>query len=357
MPRDTRVNIPERGMNKVNHAYAYGGAPLLKETVSNLLGIPIDHYIQINLKGIEMMIDALDGLSLTAEKDLRYTDRAGGLDIDIKKGTHVLKGKEAIQFLRFRQDSEGDIGRIRRQQHFLKRLAEKVSSMGTLFELPGLISKLNQTFQTDLKTKELIGLALGFKDVYQSGHIETGTIPGAIRLINGASYWKPDLNAMENSISNTLIGFNTHTLVVTPPSPNIQTPDVVASVEPRRQVTLSEVTRITEQTPLVTEKKVILNANLSVEVLNGVGKGGLAQLVASKLKKLDIKVTRFDNAGTFNYPETLIVDWKGKVESSLALAQELGIAPSNIIVYDRPNKKLDITIVIGQDWQQLFKND
>ena len=92
---------------------------------------------------------------------------------------------------------------------------------------------------------------------------------------------------------------------------------------------------------------------INVEVLNGLGLPGSAKVAARYLKKKGLKVSKFGNAGTFSYDETLIVDWKGNVSASLLLSKLLKIDPSKIIVYDKPSKTIDVTVVLGKDWKQL----
>ena len=116
IPRDTRVKLKGHGRTRINHAFSYGGVSLLKDTVSNFLDIPIDHYIQINLKGVEKFIDALGGVEINVKKELIYVDYAGDLYINVKPGKQKMMGKKAIEYLRFRQDNEGDIGRIKRDR-------------------------------------------------------------------------------------------------------------------------------------------------------------------------------------------------------------------------------------------------
>ena len=95
---------------------------------------------------------------------------------------------------------------------------------------------------------------------------------------------------------------------------------------------------------------------MKVEVLNGLGIKGVAQDAASLLKDHGIQVARFGNAGSFSYDETLIVDWKGNIEKVIVLANLLKIDPERIIVYDRPSKPLDATLVLGKDWNSIVES-
>ena len=197
----------------------------------------------------------------------------------------------------------------------------------------------------------MVNLALQFSDAFKSGNIDKGTVPGAITLIKGVSYWRPDISLMDKAIEKVLYGFNAKEKIVA----NVKTVDKEASLDKRRKLSIKEVSRITEQVEIIKEAPAAL-PGLIIEVLNGFGKPKAAQVAARFLKSKGIQVPKYSNAGTFSYTDTLIVDWKGNVESSLSLAQIMKIDPSKIIVYDKPDKPIDFTIVLGADWETL-KNE
>jgi len=131
----------------------------------------------------------------------------------------------------------------------------------------------------------------------------------------------------------------------------VKTVDKKASKEERRLVKSEEVVRVAEQGDLT--KNAFKQREFVVEVLNGSGRKGVAMGTAAFIKKKGIKVKRFGNAGSFKYDKTVLIDWKGSLEKALAIASLLQIDPQNIIVYDRPEKPLDATVVIGRDWETL----
>ncbi|RAP37197.1 hypothetical protein DID80_04420 [Candidatus Marinamargulisbacteria bacterium SCGC AAA071-K20] len=348
IPRDTRVNVEGHGYTKINHSYAYGGIDLLRGTVSNLLSIPIDYYVKLDLSGVSSLVDELGGLNVNVNKDLYYRDQAGDLYINLKKGKQHLDGSKAVQYLRFRHDDQGDIGRIKRQQQFIYVMANKVTSAGKLLELPLLIKRISKLIETDLKTKEMINVAFQFSEAFGAKNIQKGTIPGAITLIDNLSYWQPNITAIDKMVEKIIFGFDDHTMKV---DTKVATVDKAASKEPRRKVTMKEVSRVADQTDI--SKESISSVELKVEVLNGFGLKGEAQRTARFLKKHGFSVAKYANAGSFSYDDTLIVDWKGNLDKIVTLANFLEIDPANIIVYDRPEKPLDVTIVIGKNWLEL----
>ena len=144
VPRDTRVKIKGHGFDKINAAYAYGHERLSQDTVENLLGINIDHYIIINTKSFKNIIDAIGGIDIDVPKRMHYEDPwddDGGLVIDFQPGMQHMDGAKAITYVRYR-DEEGDLGRIRRQQDFVKACLDKIISPAILPKLPGVIREV-----------------------------------------------------------------------------------------------------------------------------------------------------------------------------------------------------------------------
>ena len=233
VPRDTRVPVKGHGLTKINHAYAFGGVNLLRETVSNLLSIPIDYYIKVDLKGVSKIIDVLGGLQVDVEKDLQYQDQAAGLEIDIKEGRQILDGEKAVQYLRFRQDRKGDIGRIERQQYFLQLLSEKMTQPASILRLPLLLKQTYDLVATDLGPKKMLNLAMQFNEAFRSGNIQKGTLPGAITLIDGVSYWRPNITGTDKLIQRVIFGFEKERELVVE---KIETADPEASRENRRKI-------------------------------------------------------------------------------------------------------------------------
>ena len=148
-PRDLWVDIPGRGKDKINAAYAYGREPLLVETIENLLKIRIHHVAKTNFDGFENMTDAVGGVRVYAEEASNGTGNGG--PVVIKEGWNDLNGEQALSVVRERYTlSEGDISRGRRQLAFLKALMLKATSPETIAN-PLKIAKF-----TDAATENLV---------------------------------------------------------------------------------------------------------------------------------------------------------------------------------------------------------
>src|SRR5579871_4430021 len=122
IPRDTRALIPGHGYDKINAAHAYGGAPLTTRATENLLGVTFPYYLELHVRGLVHLVDAVGGIDVRIPSNLDYDDNWDGLHIHLKKGYRHLGGAAAAGYARFRHDTLGDIGRVGRQQQVLDAL-------------------------------------------------------------------------------------------------------------------------------------------------------------------------------------------------------------------------------------------
>lgn len=199
IPRDTRVRIRNRGYDKINAAYAYGGISLAENTVENLIGVDLDHYFIINTKNFARIIDAIGGVDINVREYMYYEDPwddDGGLYIDFEPGLQHMNGKQAIQYVRYR-DSEGDIGRIARQQDFMRACMTKLTSPLIITKLPKIINEVTNSVQTDLSINELLAFA---GTIRSAGGLETAMAPGHPLYIDEISYWIPDVDYLREIV-------------------------------------------------------------------------------------------------------------------------------------------------------------
>ena len=205
VPRDTRVKIKGHGFDKVNAAYAYGKEKLSQDTVENLLGVSIDHYVIINTKSFKKIIDAIGGIDIDVPKRMHYEDPwddDGGLIIDFHPGMQHMDGAKAVTYVRYR-DEEGDLGRIRRQQDFVRAFMEKLVSPSIIPKLPTVIKEVMGSLETDLSFRQLLEFVGTLKESKNNG-LKTDMVPGKPLYIDGVSYWIPDLNKLRLTVADTL---------------------------------------------------------------------------------------------------------------------------------------------------------
>lgn len=202
IPRDTYAHIVGKNIKtKINHAYAYGGVDMTKDTVEEFLDIKVDHYVNIDFKGFASLIDALGGITIDVEKRMYYPAE----NIDLYKGVQKLNGEQALAYVRYRSDGLGDLGRVERQQKFLSILADRVMSLSTLWKIPKLVGVFRDNVDTDLSLREMISLANTYKS-FDVSKIKTSILPGEPEYINGVSYYISDPEETARLIDELLAG-------------------------------------------------------------------------------------------------------------------------------------------------------
>ena len=189
IPRDSKVYIAgDYGIQKINSAHAYGGVELAKETIENTLGVKVDRYIAVNTEAVVRLVDILGGVPVYVEKDMYYNDYSGKLNVGLSKGHHVLNGKQAEGYLRYRKDGLGDIGRTSRQQWFLRNLLTQLQTPQIITKIPEILNLINEYVKTDMSMYEISNFAAMAKD-FSLDHIEVATLPGAPSKKGAISYW------------------------------------------------------------------------------------------------------------------------------------------------------------------------
>lgn len=190
IPRDSRVEIAGHGLDKINHSYAFGGVPLVIDSVQNFLNIKINYYVKVDFNQFKKAVETLGGVDLVVEKRMKYTDRAGKLYIDLYPGYQHLNAEQAMGYVRFRHDKIGDIGRIQRQQNFIVAMAKKMLLPQNFAKIPAILKQLYYSLETNLDIAQLYEL----KDIYHNVNPDTmnmGMIPGYDTMISHISYFIP----------------------------------------------------------------------------------------------------------------------------------------------------------------------
>ncbi len=200
IPRDTKVILPGHAdPEKINAAYAYGGTLMAKQTVENLLQVPIHYYALANWRGFIDVVNLIGGVDIYVDKDMYYEDPYADLVIDIKHGFQHMDGETAGKYVRFRKDELGDIGRVQRQQKFMKAAAEQMFSIQNMSKISSLLATLDKYIETDLNTLTLLKAANTFK-IFGDDKVRTSMLYGKFDDESGVSYWAAD----EESVNKTL---------------------------------------------------------------------------------------------------------------------------------------------------------
>ena len=213
-PRDTRVPVLHNGeetLDKLSHTFRWGGLDLMLNSLSRFYGVRVDHTALIDLELFRKIVDTLGGVEIEVERDLSYEDKSASLVIDIKKGVQVLNGNDAEGYVRYR-DEEGDLGRIRRQQKFIRSFLSQVRSLKALGwesikilgRLPRFVMNLYKDIETDVSLDLFLKLIVGFSE-FGIKDIHYQTLPGMGEYIydfeqeKRISYFVADSGSLEES--------------------------------------------------------------------------------------------------------------------------------------------------------------
>jgi LCP family protein required for cell wall assembly len=163
--RDTVVPIPGHGMDKINAAYAYGGAALSIKTIKDWLGIPINHVVEINFQRFPELIDSMGGIDYTGGcvvSKINGGSRNGGYTLRLRRGTLHINGKQALALARTRHNlcnaREDDRTRAARQQKIFAAMRSRLTSPGAFIRLPWIAWNAPKTLRSDMSGPTLAGL-------------------------------------------------------------------------------------------------------------------------------------------------------------------------------------------------------
>ena len=188
IPRDTRVLINGRG-RKINEILPRYGVEVLKSLLEDLLHIQIGRHVEVGFQSFVNIIDIIGGLDIDIEKPMHYDDNWGKVHIHFEPGINHLDGRKALNYVRFRADAAADLGRIKRQQKFVKVLLEKALTPAVVVKLPQIISEVYRHIDTDFTLAEIYALARSFKNLKVD--FRNSSLPGEARYVDKISFFMP----------------------------------------------------------------------------------------------------------------------------------------------------------------------
>ena len=208
IPRDTyieRDGFVNNANNKINTVYTVKGIEGLEDMIRSLTGITVDKYATIDYDGVRAAVDAVEGVEVDVPFHMKYIDPYSDppLNIDIPAGEQTIYGDQAMEFLRFRKTNypgytgyaEGDLGRIKAQQDFVKSAVKKALSL----KLPKVVSSVYPHVDTNFSLTELTSLAVSSIGM-STENIEFHTLPGGTQTLNGLSFFIANTDEVMNLI-------------------------------------------------------------------------------------------------------------------------------------------------------------
>ena len=201
LARDTYVDIPGQGkQDKLNHAYAFGGASLAMDTVENYLNIPINHYVSINMAGLKELVNAVGGIEVN--NNLTFSQDG----YDFTTGKISLDGEQALSYSRMRyEDPNGDYGRQERQRKVIEGIVQKVLSLNSVSNYQEILTAVSDNMKTDLSFDDMKKIALDYRSAF--GKVKQDQLQGTGFMQDGVSYQRVDeqeLTRVQQELKNQL---------------------------------------------------------------------------------------------------------------------------------------------------------
>ncbi|MBU3228951.1 LCP family protein [Clostridium algidicarnis] len=315
IPRDTKIKINNKDI-KINSAYAFGGAKKTIEVVENMLDTTINYYIKLDYKAFTKFIDAIGGVNMDIEEDMKYDDEGQDLHIDFKKGKNVhLDGKKAEEFFRWRKNNdgtglaEGDLGRIKNQHIFMEKVTKKIKSPMMPLRIPKILSVIEENVETNMSPKIMV--KHGSKGVgLSSSNIKFSTLEGEPQYIKGISYFVYDKNKNKDTLQS-----------------------------------LQSVSKTASSSTIGGIDK----SKLKVKVLNGTNIEGLAKIYSNMLKNLGYQNIIIGNGEKLMESKAYIKDNNKDLKN--IIKQDFNI--KNLQSMEEKQGDFDIIIILGEDKKTL----
>lgn len=195
--RDTRVYVKGKAV-KINALFGIGGERLVTRGVEKITGLPVDYYLTMNFAGFRKIVDALGGVEFDVPFDMDYDDPDQDLHIHLRKGRQILDGRKAEQLVRYRKGNkrgegyeDGDIGRIKMQQEFLKEMVRQKAKLKYISKIDDIFYIIKDHVRTNAKIGD-ISRYIGYIKNMRDEDIKTFTLPGEAVFIGDASYFLHD---------------------------------------------------------------------------------------------------------------------------------------------------------------------
>lgn len=210
IPRDTYITNEYCVGHKLNSLYRGKNTQAFVEQIEELIGVDIDYYLIFDSKMLIDIVDKVGGVEVDVPVRMKYDDPTQNLHIDLKKGTQVLNGKQAEQFVRYRKGNDGsgyargDLQRTEVQQQFIKNFISTVLSAKNLTKIPDLINVALDNTDTNITAREALKYSTDVMKI-DTSNISSCTAPGEAKYINNISYFVMDKEKTKELVKNILV--------------------------------------------------------------------------------------------------------------------------------------------------------
>jgi LCP family protein required for cell wall assembly len=318
IPRDTLIHLKGVGIDKINDANVRGGAKQAAEAVHDLLeGIGIDRYIRLDTEGFIHLVDALGGVEVTIPEQMDYVDHTQKLSIHFSPGRQKLNGQHLQEYIRFRHDRLGDIGRVQRQQQVLKEILHTLLQPATVGKIPQILEVVKDNVDSDLSVQEMLGVAHTVSTSDRQ-HMHLIMLPGRFsrRDEYKLSYWVPDPKATSRILSRYF--------------------DVKNTQESAQHFNLNQQT-------------------LKIAVANNTGEPRNSEIVVAFLRKHGFRNAYTTKINTITSAQnTQIIAQHGNPDSANTVSSVLGTG--EVQVASVGDILSDVTVMVGSDLAEKLKS-
>lgn len=329
IPRDTRVDLGQYGVDKINAAHAFGGPSLAVKAVSELAGVPISHYAEINLDGFSSVVDALGGVDVNVPIEINDREAGGHL----LPGAQTLSGADALILVRSRHAYDdygsGDLYRAANQRLVLSAIAQKLLSSDAI-TIASTIQSLANAVMTDMSVESIVGIAQSMRGVNAATDIYTAVLPTTSEYEDDVWYEVIDETAWKAMMKR-----------------------VDAGLSPTAEDKIDEMTG----TVLASSGSGALASGYNIDrtdeirIRNGSGTDGVCSDAQKVLEGMGYNKFDLGNADSFDYDETIVV-YKDSDNKAYAeqIVEAFGLGSA---VKDRGEYLFDsdFLIIIGADWK------
>lgn len=349
IPRDTLVDLGEFGYQRINAAYTCGGPALAIKAVSQLAGVDISHYAEIDFDGFAAMVDALGGVEVDVPVDIDDWTAGGS----VSAGLHTLSGEEALILCRSRatyaDSAAPDLMRAANQRLVLSAIAHKLLA-SDIATIAATVSAMSEYVTTDLALNDIIGLAQVMQGLDSADDIYTASFPTeSVYIYNGATYVSQGATVPTGTVDpNIDEGY-----YLLPDEGEWQKMKArMEKGEPPAAGTIVDEATGTVLATAGADADDVTEKYSSVIVKNATDIQGLASRTSNNLEKAGFQnVMIGEVVGNEKYPETIVVynDASKEYEAGLivkAMGQGKAILNDGSYLMDT-----DFLVVIGDDWK------
>lgn len=342
IPRDTLVDMGEYGENKINAAYTYGGAALMTQVVSELAGVEISHYAEVDFEQLTTIVDTIGGIEVTLP--IAISDEYA--EIELEAGTQTIDGTTALGLCRARHAYDdyggGDFYRAANQRMVIGAIVKKVLQLDDLATLTSMVSTLADSVTTDLSVTDILSLVVQFRDLDVDNDMYSGQLPTVSEYINNIWYEVVDEDGWAEMMERVKAGESPYS-----DASQDFTAGIAGSIGTGSNI--SDDDSDDDDDDDDSSGSAVFSG--SVYVLNGAGVTGLAASTASTLEDAGFTATA-GNASSYDTATTVIYYNDDASDVAAGVAETLGIDSSNIVANDGSySTDYDVVVLLGTDME------